>query len=489
MEVRIDGLSFWESELARSSYAHKALTTYRDDASKPQSILRGKKLAVDNVNLTIAPGTVNCIHGYGLGPQNFIRVLALQPSVFGNLLGSISYDNSIRTSGSYCDIAFIPKRTVQSLQHIHVFDYLYFAARLRTTLGSHECRSRAAEAARIVGLDIGVKLQDLRMGQHVQLLIAAELVGQPTLICVEDPLSGLDEPSAQEVVDALSRIARRQHSPTTVVFTVSQPGHCLLRGVNRLVVFANARVVLNKDISAITLPLASTSSSRDKSHTPRSPVLSPNGSRFGAFSPGSPQPTLPLLKSSSSGIGGGGMNHDTVGSPEQQHVAEGDDGSAASDIRYIEDQICLALCSVETRLLAVAGEDIAPRVLLKTQREVERIVESVCEELSMFVDRCVMRLGGGGGGEEADNDTQEVILSPIKRVAGTSTIGSAAPEASHAVDKSRRQLRQGFGGGFVRAPKKTIDDVIILIQRSKMDLFNNVRSLMYCAYCSDEVHF
>jgi ABC-type multidrug transport system ATPase subunit len=468
MEVRITEVSFWESDLARSSYAHKALITYRDDISLRQSIPQGKKLAVDKVSLTIAPGTVTCVHGYGLGPQNLIRILALQPSVFGHLSGSITYDDSIRSIGAYCDIAFIAKRKIQSLLHIHVFDYLYYAARLRTTLGTHECRSRAVEAARIVGLDLGTKLQHLKMGQRVQLLIASELVGQPTLICLDDPLSGLDEFSAQEVIDSLTRIARRQYSPTTIVFTVSQPGHCLLRGVNRLIVFANAKVVFNRDISVLSI--TSTASPHGKTTAPSSPETASNAPRFSDFSRRSPQPTSPLLRPSALGA------EDAHGYMEQ---SSGEDTSNASDVRYIEDQISLGLCSVETRLLAVAGDNVPQNILLLTQREAEQIVRSVCDELSMFIDKCVTRLGGT---VENDNDTQEIILSPITKQSSSiltkSTSSSSSSISSrgenHSADKARRQLRQGFGGGFVRAPKKTLDDVAILIWRSKHDLFNNV---------------
>jgi ABC-type multidrug transport system ATPase subunit len=459
MEVRITEVSFWESDLARQSYAHKAFTTYRDDITMRQNVPQGKKLAVDTISLTIYPGTVNCVHGYGLGPQNLIRILALQPSVFGHLSGSITYDDSIRSIGSYCDIAFIPKRTILSLQHIHVFDYLFYAARLRTTLGTHECRSRAAEAARIVGLDVGTKLEYLKSGQRIQLLIAAELVGQPTLICLDDPLSGLDEHSAEEVVDALTRIARRQHSPTTIVFTISQPGHCLLKGVNRLLVFANAKLVFNKDIS--TLSVAPAASPRD--HKPPMP-LSPDAPRPSSFSPGSPQATSPLLRPSTVGF------EDNQGHMRPSVIPE--DGSTASDVRYIEDQVSLALCAVEVRLLAVAADNVPEKILLLTQREVEQIVQSVCDELSMFIDKCVTRLGGVVDGD----DTQEVMLSPIVKGSSRSVASSSTKshEDSYSVDKTRRQLRQGFGGGFVRAPKKTLDDVAILIQRSKLDLLSNV---------------
>lgn len=113
--------------------------------------------------------------------------------------------------------------------------------------------NRAKDAAKLAGLDRSSKLIILNKAQTRLLSICAELVGNPTLICLDDPLSGLDEIGASQVLDVLSHISRRQHSSTTVVYCSNQPGHCILKGVNRLIVLAGSKMVFNQDISELSL--------------------------------------------------------------------------------------------------------------------------------------------------------------------------------------------------------------------------------------------
>ena len=113
--------------------------------------------------------------------------------------------------------------------------------------------NRARDAAKLTGLDTQTKLGTLTTGQIRLLSIAAELVGNPTLLLLDDPLSGLDEINALQIIETLGRIARRQYASTTVIYSSKQPGHCLLRHVNHLIIFGGSRMLLSQDISSLSL--------------------------------------------------------------------------------------------------------------------------------------------------------------------------------------------------------------------------------------------
>lgn len=113
--------------------------------------------------------------------------------------------------------------------------------------------NRAQEAIRLTGLESSTRLRMLSAGHSCLLSIAAELVGNPTLLLLDDPLSGLDEISALQVIAVIGRIARRQYASTTVVFSCQQSGHCLLRHVSRLAIFGGNKLIFSQDISALSL--------------------------------------------------------------------------------------------------------------------------------------------------------------------------------------------------------------------------------------------
>lgn len=75
----------------------------------------------------------------------------------------------------------------------------------RVPHGTIECRERARAAIRLSGLDGSTKIYHLTKGEMRLLDIASELVGHPTLICLMDPLIGLDASSALDIMRILYR--------------------------------------------------------------------------------------------------------------------------------------------------------------------------------------------------------------------------------------------------------------------------------------------
>ncbi|KAJ1442980.1 hypothetical protein B484DRAFT_40221 [Ochromonadaceae sp. CCMP2298] len=114
----------------------------------------------------------------------------LDKGVFGRGLmsGKVLHDSQARRAGFYKDIAMVHAGEGGChFQHLPLFDYLFFAARMRVSHGVIECRERARLALRATGLDGTRPLGSLTMSQFRVVSIATELVANPTLLVALDP--------------------------------------------------------------------------------------------------------------------------------------------------------------------------------------------------------------------------------------------------------------------------------------------------------------
>ena len=74
--------------------------------------------------------------------------------------------------------------------------------------------------------------------------IASELVGHPTLICLMDPLIGLDASSALDIMRILYRIAKRTSMPTTIIYTVDGLDEDMMRYVDTVSLFHGSHLLI-----------------------------------------------------------------------------------------------------------------------------------------------------------------------------------------------------------------------------------------------------
>ena len=97
----------------------------------------------------------------------------------------------------------------------------------------------------IESLDIG-KCQNTQVGkcsggEKRRLAVAAELLGEPSLLFLDEPTSGLDGTSALNVMAILRRLAKEQHR--TIICTIHQPRASLLPLADQLILLADGRQV------------------------------------------------------------------------------------------------------------------------------------------------------------------------------------------------------------------------------------------------------
>lgn len=139
MDVVVKNLSYWDNALSRSGDIKRYFLPHEQKVYLPEF----RKAVLENVSIHFSPGTLNAVHGYGLGCTALISLLSAQQGFKGQISGSVMYDDSIRSAGSYCDIASCSTFPLTAYFDLTVFDYLFWAARLRINVPDSECRSVA----------------------------------------------------------------------------------------------------------------------------------------------------------------------------------------------------------------------------------------------------------------------------------------------------------------------------------------------------------
>ena len=211
MEVKLQSISYLLEE--KPSILVRSSSTVRRREHVKSVVL------LDKVSLTLHPGSVNAVLGTGKGCIYFMDIIALRQQE-GLLAGKILCDCQVRKTGFYKDIAIVNDIGIAHFGSLTIFDYLYYGARLRVTHGVVECRERARLACRVTRLDGSLQLHQLSKTELRILSIAIEIVGNPTLIVLKDPIEGLDAAGALEVMKVLRTVAKRISMPTTIVYNI-----------------------------------------------------------------------------------------------------------------------------------------------------------------------------------------------------------------------------------------------------------------------------
>ena len=136
MDVVLKDVTYWENAASTSGAVPSILL--QKDQKGPVPELR--KLILDGISIRFAPGTVTAIYGYGDGCAALLSILSAQQKTAGHISGSVLYDDSIRSVGAYCDIARCSTLPLTAFSDLSVYDYLFWAARLRVNVSRPECR-------------------------------------------------------------------------------------------------------------------------------------------------------------------------------------------------------------------------------------------------------------------------------------------------------------------------------------------------------------
>lgn len=169
----------------------------------------GRFVAVEDVSLTIAPGTIHALLGpNGAGKTTTVRMCAtlLQPTggtIAIDGIDAIAHPGAARRRLGLMlggNVGFYPRATAQ--------DNLLFFADL---YGVHRRRRRTCvrEALERVGLleSATQPVQSFSTGMRQRLHLARAVLGSPALVLLDEPTSGLDPDVALSVRDLIQGLA------------------------------------------------------------------------------------------------------------------------------------------------------------------------------------------------------------------------------------------------------------------------------------------
>ena len=168
-----------------------------------------KVRALDDLSLTVSPGQIfGFLGGNGAGKTTTIKILMrllFPTSGTARILGSEISDTAMHKAIGYCP------------ENPYFYDYLT-AAELMDYFGQlfgldrSERKKRAADLLRQVGLDErdwNKQLRKYSKGMLQRVGIAQSLINEPTIVFLDEPMSGLDPIGRREVRELIAGLRKK----------------------------------------------------------------------------------------------------------------------------------------------------------------------------------------------------------------------------------------------------------------------------------------
>lgn len=197
----------------------------------------GETLAVDNVGFEVHRGAMTgFVGGNGAGKTTTMRMVmgVLQPTA-----GTVRWQGREVTVADRRTFGYMPEeRGLYPKQP--VLDQLVYLGRLQGRSADGATRSATGLLERFgLGDRTADKLESLSLGNQQRVQIAAAVIGEPDLLVLDEPFSGLDPVAVDSMVDLL-----REHTARGVpVLFSSHQLDLVERLCDHLVVLARGRVV------------------------------------------------------------------------------------------------------------------------------------------------------------------------------------------------------------------------------------------------------
>lgn len=177
---------------------------------------RGKKKALGSVNITIGEGIFGLIGRNGAGKTTLMRIVAtIMDSTDGEIYfdGKLLKDNKdeFRTS-----LGYLPQST-KLMPALNIVEFLDYVCVMKGIKDKNERKERITKAIETVGL-VGEEKKLLRKysgGMLRRAGIAQALIGDPKVLIIDEPTTGLDPEERGYFLNLLSKIA----SNRTIIFS------------------------------------------------------------------------------------------------------------------------------------------------------------------------------------------------------------------------------------------------------------------------------
>lgn len=177
---------------------------------------RGKKKALDNVNIEIPKGIFGLIGRNGAGKTTLMRIIATVMDASG---GSVLIDgkelkdckDEFRSS-----LGYLPQST-KLMPRLNIVEFLDYVCIMKGIKDKKERKEKIAAAIQTVGL---VGEEKKRLGKYSGGMlrragIAQAIIGDPQVLIIDEPTTGLDPEERLYFLNLLSRIAMDR----TIIFS------------------------------------------------------------------------------------------------------------------------------------------------------------------------------------------------------------------------------------------------------------------------------
>ncbi len=168
------------------------------------SVHFGRRHVLQDLSFQVERGTSLAI----LGPNGAGKTV-----LFRSLVGATPFEGTVRWAAG-TRIGYVPQK-LDLERDIPITGLDFLSA--RTTL-AHGAQNDIARVLALVGISSDVANQPIGVlsgGQFQRLLLAFALVGDPSVLLLDEPTAGVDEPG-QEQINKLVNVLQRDHALTVL---------------------------------------------------------------------------------------------------------------------------------------------------------------------------------------------------------------------------------------------------------------------------------
>eukprot|EP00053_Salpingoeca_punica_P015740 m.145601 g.145601 ORF g.145601 m.145601 type:complete len:1425 (-) comp16788_c0_seq2:22-4296(-) len=188
------------------------------------------KVLIDHVDGFATGGHVLALMGpSGAGKTTMLNALAAR-ATYARVTGAVEFNGRPLTHN---DLSFVPQFDDLS-ENFTVYETLLYAGRLKSTSSERDLLKRLNRLIGILGLkdQADLKTTSLTSGQRKRVSIGIGLIGEPKVLFLDEPTTGLDSSAAFSIVDYITRVAKATN--VVCVMTIHQPSGAVFSSLDDL---------------------------------------------------------------------------------------------------------------------------------------------------------------------------------------------------------------------------------------------------------------
>lgn len=167
----------------------------------------GKRVAVRDVSFRLGPGVTGLLGPNGAGKSSLINCLV---GLAAWDAGDITVRHDGPEAGASSGVGFMPER-VSFPTEMRVRDYLRYAAAAKKVARSERSATVELALSRAGLVDVAERIVgNLSKGYRQRLGLAQALLGDPEVVVLDEPMSGLDPLNIQDIRQSLAAYARER---------------------------------------------------------------------------------------------------------------------------------------------------------------------------------------------------------------------------------------------------------------------------------------